>query len=175
MGRMGRGAQMRERKGVSRLPPGLGSRKGGRQGCKTPGRSSPQRARTGFGSFSKATGASPSFPAGSISQHSTCLSSQISLFVAEAVCASDRSCVVDALIHRLVTVEQNKYIVKKNLGRRNLDNESPREGTAGECGDGGVGQGGSSLSLARARPTEGRLGNTGRDGRAGCRRIGSLA
>jgi hypothetical protein len=167
---------MRERKGVSRLPPGRRSRNGGRQGCKTPGRSSPQRARTGFGSFSKATGASPSFPAGSISQHSTCLSSLISLFVAEAVCnvRSFLRC-GRTLIHRLVMLEQNKYIVKKNLGRRNLDNESPREGTAGECGDRGVGQGGSSLSLARARPTEGHLGSTGRDGRAGCRRIGSLA
>lgn len=140
--------------------------------AKRRGRSSPQTARTGFGSFSKATGASPSFPAGSISQHSTCLSSQIS---------GGRLCVRSflrrgrALIHRLVMLEQNKYIVKKNLGRRNLDNESPREGTAGECGDRGVGQGGSSLSLARARPTEGHLGSTGRDGRAGCRRIGSLA
>ena len=50
--------------GISRLPPGLRSRRVGRQGCRTPGRSSPQTARTGFGSSSKATGASPSFPRG---------------------------------------------------------------------------------------------------------------
>jgi hypothetical protein len=72
-----------------------------------------------------------------------------------------------ALIHRLVTLEQNK-------NKKNLDNDSPREGTPQERGDRGVGQRRSSLSLARARPTEGHLGNTGREGRAGCR-IGSLA
>src|ERR1700677_1425526 len=110
MGRMGRGAQMRERKGVSRLPPGRRSRNGGRQGCKTPGEIVASNGPNRFRVLFKSDGRQPFFSRGV-----DLATLDLPFFSNLPVRRGGRLCVRSflrrgrALIHRLVTVEQNKY------------------------------------------------------------------